>query len=117
MRIDREKRRTASPEQVAALLSKVEPILPKLDGIIIEDYGKGIITPELVSGLLSLSAKHDVVVTVDPKPGNLIEWRGVTTVKPNRSEAFACAGVEDELRDEGVDPCRISRCYRWERPS
>ena len=104
VRIDREKRRTASPEQVAALLSKVEPILPKLDGIIIEDYGKGLITQELVSGLLSLSAKHDVVVTVDPKPGNLIEWRGVTTVKPNRSEAFACAGVEDEHRDEGVDP-------------
>lgn len=104
VRIDREKRRTTSPEQVAELLSKVEPILPNLDGIIIEDYGKGLITQRLVSGILALAGKHDVVVTVDPKPGNLIEWKGVTALKPNRSEAFACAGVEDNNRDEAVDP-------------
>lgn len=104
VRIDREKRRPISEQQVAGLLDRLAPILGEVDGIIIEDYGKGLITPELVAGLLETAADHKVTITVDPKPGNPIEWRGVTTVKPNRSEAFASAGMEDFNRDEGVDP-------------
>lgn len=106
VRIDREKRRSISAEQVTALMKNLEPVLPQLDGIIIEDYGKGLITPELVDALLKAAKPHGLIITVDPKPGNPIEWRGVTTVKPNRSEAFACAGVEDVNRDTGLDPLR-----------
>lgn len=104
VRIDREKRRPIPESQVAGLLDRIAPILSEVDGIIIEDYGKGLITPELVAGLLKAAEDHEVTITVDPKPGNPIEWRGVTTVKPNRSEAFASAGIEDLHRDEGVDP-------------
>ena len=104
VRIDREKRRPISAEKEAALLQRIEAILPQCDGIIIEDYGKGLITPGLVEGLLGMAKGRDLIITVDPKPGNPIEWSGVTTVKPNRSEAFASAGIEDIHRDEGVDP-------------
>lgn len=105
VRIDRERRHPISREQVASLMERVIPILPDLDGIIIEDYGKGVVTSELVEALLGATASHpDLVITVDPKPGNPIQWRGVTTVKPNRAEAFACAEMEDEHRDAGVDP-------------
>lgn len=104
VRIDREKRRPVSTEQVATLMGALGPVLPELDGIIIEDYGKGFITPELVEALLRAAAPYGLVITVDPKPGNPIEWKGVTTVKPNRSEAFACAGVEDLHRDSGRHP-------------
>ena len=104
VRIDREKRRSISADQVATLMENLQPVLSDLDGIIIEDYGKGLITPELVDALLKAAEPHGLVITVDPKPGNPIEWRGVTTVKPNRSEAFACAGVGDLNRDSGLDP-------------
>ncbi|MEM1442280.1 MAG: PfkB family carbohydrate kinase [Verrucomicrobiota bacterium] len=104
VRIDREKRCPISAEQVQSLMEKLSPVLSGLDGIIIEDYGKGLVTAELVEALLAAAAAQNLVITVDPKPGNSIEWRGVTTVKPNRSEAFACAGVEDIHRDTGLDP-------------
>mgnify|MGYP003639309870 CR=1 FL=1 len=104
VRIDREKCQPVSSQQVADLLSEIDKILPTLDGIVIEDYGKGLITPELVAGLIARASAQKLIVTVDPKPGNPIEWMGVTTVKPNRSEAFDCAGVVDENRDAGVDP-------------
>ncbi|MDF1860156.1 MAG: PfkB family carbohydrate kinase [Verrucomicrobiales bacterium] len=104
VRIDREKCRPISETQEKALLAQIEPILSEIDGLIIEDYGKGLVTPGFVSGLLRAAEPHDIVITVDPKPGNPIEWRGVTTVKPNRSEAFASAGIQDFHRDEGVDP-------------
>lgn len=104
VRIDREKRRLLSPELAVELVSRIREVLPRIDGIILEDYGKGLITQDLVSGLLAAAAERGIPVTVDPKPGNPIEWRGVTTVKPNRSEAFACAGIEDVNRDAGVAP-------------
>lgn len=104
VRIDREKRKPLSSELSTQLLDGIRSILPDIDGIIIEDYGKGLITPEFVGGLLEAASEHDLVVTVDPKPGNPIEWKEVTTVKPNRSEAFACSGVEDVNRETGLDP-------------
>lgn len=106
VRIDREKRRSLSPELAADLIARIREVLPRIDGIIIEDYGKGLISADFVAGLLEAAQERDLVVTVDPKPGNPIHWQGATTVKPNRSEAFACAGIEDVHRDAGIDPLR-----------
>jgi len=104
VRIDREKRRPITDEVADQIVEKIAQVLPDLDGLIIEDYGKGLITQHLVSGILKAAEGLDLQITVDPKPGNPIAWRGVTTVKPNRSEAFAVAGVDDLHRGEELDP-------------
>ncbi len=104
VRIDREKRQPLSPALAAELVARIRKVLSEIDGLIIEDYGKGLISQELVTGLLAAAAEHQVPVTVDPKPGNPVEWLGVATVKPNRSEAFACSGLEDLHRDTGLHP-------------
>lgn len=104
VRIDREKRFQLDPAKEAVLIENIAKVLPNIDGMIIEDYGKGLITPGLVEALIKEARKHKIVITVDPKPGNPISWKGVTTVKPNRPEAFACAGKVDIHRDEGVPP-------------
>jgi D-beta-D-heptose 7-phosphate kinase/D-beta-D-heptose 1-phosphate adenosyltransferase len=44
VRIDREKRRLLSPELAVELVSRIREVLPRIDGIILEDYGKGLIT-------------------------------------------------------------------------
>ncbi|MEM9284054.1 MAG: PfkB family carbohydrate kinase, partial [Verrucomicrobiota bacterium] len=95
VRIDREERFRMAEDQVDELLSRMTNLLPTLDGVVIEDYGKGLITAELVKRFLGELGEKRPVVTVDPKPANPIKWRNVTTVKPNRAEAFACAGLED----------------------
>jgi ADP-heptose synthase, bifunctional sugar kinase/adenylyltransferase len=33
------------------------------------------------------------IVAADPNPRNLVEWRGLTVIKPNRTEAFLAAGI------------------------
>jgi D-glycero-beta-D-manno-heptose-7-phosphate kinase len=106
VRIDREKRCALSPELNGSLVDRIREFLPQLDGIIIEDYGKGLISNEFITGLLAAAAGRGIIVTVDPKPVNPIEWRGVTTVKPNRSEAFAYSGIEDLNGEKGVYPLK-----------
>jgi D-beta-D-heptose 7-phosphate kinase/D-beta-D-heptose 1-phosphate adenosyltransferase len=38
-------------------------------------------------------------VAADPNPRNLVEWRGLTVIKPNRIEAFLSAGVSSSDSD------------------
>ena len=40
-------------------------------------------------------ARTGKIFTADPNPGNPLRWTGVTTIKPNRAEAFAMAGMVD----------------------
>ena len=76
-------------------MEELRALAPKLDGIIIEDYGKGLVTQELADAVCGLARETNTLVTVDPNPKNPIAWAGVATVKPNRVEAYQEAGVED----------------------
>ena len=95
VRIDREKKMRPTAAQIAQLTAELRSVASELNGIIIEDYGKGLITQELVDEVCAIARDAGVLVTVDPNPKNPINWAGVSTVKPNRLEAFQEAGVED----------------------
>ncbi len=43
VRIDREKKLEVRPEHAAAALAQLEALLPEIDAIIVEDYGKGML--------------------------------------------------------------------------
>jgi rfaE bifunctional protein kinase chain/domain len=94
-------RRAPSPELRSTLLRLLEERGAALDGLIIEDYGKGLVDQSLVDDIRSIFAGGNTVITVDPNPGNPLSWNGFSAVKPNRSEAFAAAG---EPFQEPVDP-------------
>jgi len=101
VRVDREKRTAPDVETLRALLGQVERVLPETDAIIFEDYGKGLITQALKDAVCAMARERGVLVTVDPNPANSLDWSGVTTIKPNRPEAFAAAGVRnDEPADD-----------------
>ncbi len=105
VRVDREKRVPPTAETARAILAQVERVLPETDAIIFEDYGKGLLGQALKDAVAGLAAAGGVVLAVDPNPGNPLDWSGVDVIKPNRSEAFAAAGVpacepgEDPLTD------------------
>ncbi len=93
VRVDREKRTSPDAETLRGIVAQVERVLPETDAIIFEDYGKGLIVQELKNAVCALARPENIVVTVDPNPGNPLDWAGVSAIKPNRSEAFAAAGI------------------------
>jgi rfaE bifunctional protein kinase chain/domain len=95
VRVDRERRLTASKAAHDLALQRLEALLPDVEGVIFEDYGKGFLTQGFVDRFSAIVAKAGKVFTADPNPGNPLRWSGVTTIKPNRSEAFAMAGMAD----------------------
>jgi rfaE bifunctional protein kinase chain/domain len=58
------------------------------DAVILSDYAKGLISPEIVD-----AARACPLVLADPKPQNVSMFAGVTCVAPNVHEASAATGI------------------------
>lgn len=120
VRIDREKKQALSDGARALVLKQLRDVIAEVDGIIIEDYGKGLIDDELVREVVDIAVAGDVIITVDPNPKNHIDWKGVSTVKPNRIEAFHEAGMVDRgdnlppLEDDDLLEVGKRLLKRWE---
>lgn len=102
VRVDREQIVGPSSAHAAKVVAAVKKRLPETDAIIFEDYGKGFLTRELVEQIARDAAAAGKIVAADPNARNLIDWNGLTAVKPNRTEAFLAAGIP--WRDPGDSP-------------
>ncbi len=98
IRIDRENKDKLSPEIEKEIIEKIESVINDIDAIIVSDYGKGVITKNVMEKLLS-SGK---MVFVDPKPSNCHLYKHITIMTPNRKEAYQCAKADDEASVEEV---------------
>ncbi len=91
VRIDREKTHRISGSVLRRLVDLAREAVPSVDGVIIEDYGKGLISPELLKPVVGLAKRHKKVITVDPKEEHFAYYRGVTALTPNKREAALAA--------------------------
>jgi rfaE bifunctional protein kinase chain/domain len=64
----------------------------RVDGVLVSDYGFGLLTPELVKAAVALARRRRVPVTVDSR-FDLLRYRGMTAVTPNEPEVEAALGV------------------------
>ena len=102
VRVDREKITAPSAKQIAKVVTAIRKRLRDIDAIIFEDYGKGFLAGDLVAQVAREARTAKKIVTADPNPHNLIDWSGMTAVKPNRAEAFLAAGMQ--VRDSDGPP-------------
>lgn len=94
VRVDKENSGEVDSRETSRLIAYVNSIVRTIDAIIIEDYGKGLVTQPLVSELIRLGKKHGTIISVDPKRGHRLDYKGITAMTPNRAEALWLAGVE-----------------------
>jgi D-beta-D-heptose 7-phosphate kinase/D-beta-D-heptose 1-phosphate adenosyltransferase len=57
------------------------------DGIVISDYGKGLLTRNLIQTIIKRAKKSKKFVMVDPKVKNFFFYKGATVITPNTQEA------------------------------
>lgn len=100
VRIDREVKNDISHIIQNKILDAVRKNIDSIDGIIIEDYNKGVIVASLIRQLINLANENNRTITVDPKFNNFFEYRNVTVFKPNRGEAEQVMGIR--LKDESA---------------
>ena len=98
VRIDRERLDEVGGPVLHRLLEIAAEKIPQVDGIIVEDYGKGLIHPGLLKPVIAMAKRYGKVITVDPKEDHIALYRGVTALTPNKKEASLAAGFP--IRDE-----------------
>jgi D-glycero-beta-D-manno-heptose-7-phosphate kinase len=92
VRADREARHEfdgAAGEGAARVL--VDEIA-RADGLIVSDYGKGVITAPALRAALQAAFARDIHVSVDPKESHIDAYSGVSILTPNQHEAGAVMG-------------------------
>ncbi|MFH1846386.1 MAG: D-glycero-beta-D-manno-heptose-7-phosphate kinase [Candidatus Omnitrophota bacterium] len=92
VRIDREDINQVTGKYLEKIKDYLNKNIKNCDGIIIEDYGKGVITPALLKSVVPLAKKHGKVIAVDPKESHFSYYKGVSVVTPNHHEAGKAVG-------------------------
>jgi len=101
VRVDYEQKKYISPEMEKKLIERFETLLKDTDGVVIEDYAKGLLSEPGLQKIIALCKRAGIPVMVDPNrttPSKF--YNGATLMTPNRDEAVALSGLDyDELRD------------------
>ncbi len=103
VRIDRETSDEISRPVASKLLDKIKKDMGGVDGIIISDYGKGVITYQLLSELISIGRSAGKFIAVDPKEIHFRNYRDVSVITPNHHEAGFVSGrriTSEKILDE-----------------
>lgn len=97
IRVDREE---PLKDQSADIIKSIKKLLDKVDAVIIADYGKGLITKELLEYLIPAANKLGKIITVDPQTEHFMSYKKVTCLTPNHNEAAAASGLKTETDAE-----------------
>ncbi len=76
------------------IIKKISELILSVDGIVIEDYAKGLLTKSLIQKIFKLAQKENKIVAVDPNIKTPINYyRGATVLTPNLKEAACLSGI------------------------
>jgi len=93
VRIDRETTRHPKVSTLRSLSEYLKRNIKSFDGVILSDYGKGLLTRGLVQDVIRKARQTGKFVMVDPKIKNFFFYRGATVVTPNTGEASSASRI------------------------
>ena len=91
VRIDYERRTPVSGAVAAKIKREIEGSLPDVHAVVLSDYSKGVITPEIAQFAIAAARKANLPVIVDPKQRDFTVYRGATVITPNLHELEVAA--------------------------
>jgi D-beta-D-heptose 7-phosphate kinase/D-beta-D-heptose 1-phosphate adenosyltransferase len=94
LRLDSERIGTRTQEDYDRLMSAILDRLPGADAVVLSDYAKGVLTPEICQEVIAASRKAAIPVLVDPKSADFSRYKGATTICPNLGELSTAAHLD-----------------------
>jgi rfaE bifunctional protein kinase chain/domain len=92
VRIDRASGLVPGSPVHGRVLRALSGVAGDVHGVLVSDYGLGLITPRLVSAAVAFARRRRIPVTVDSRHA-LLAFRGMTAVTPNEPEVETALGV------------------------
>ena len=114
LRVDRSRDIEINHDLTMRLVNYVENSTDDLNTFLIADYGRGVITQELVSNIVKIAKRNHKKTVVNPKKEHFSYYDGVDVIRTNRNEASFATGVapinETSIRIMGQKILTSLRC-------
>lgn len=109
LRFDEEEDADLDAVDTARVVQAMTHALATADAVILEDYNKGVLVPDVIEATIAAARKRNVPVVVDPKFRNFFSYRGATVFKPNRRELEQALGAAVDLDHPAALPDALER--------
>jgi D-beta-D-heptose 7-phosphate kinase/D-beta-D-heptose 1-phosphate adenosyltransferase len=109
LRVDEEEDADLTGHDMQLVLAAVRRAVADADALVLEDYNKGVLVPEVIHAAIACATARRVPVVVDPKFKNFFEYRGATIFKPNRRELEAALGASVDVEHPDAIPDTLHR--------
>jgi D-beta-D-heptose 7-phosphate kinase/D-beta-D-heptose 1-phosphate adenosyltransferase len=93
VRFDKEVKQNITKAAFNKIISYIRSNITKYDAVIISDYGKGVVTKELASSVVSICTKNKKFIIIDPKTSHFEYYKKITAMTPNHHEASLASGI------------------------
>jgi D-beta-D-heptose 7-phosphate kinase / D-beta-D-heptose 1-phosphate adenosyltransferase len=100
LRVDWEEARPLTAVSAERLLGSIEEQVRRADAVVLSDYGKGVVAPQVSGAVIAAARDRGIPVLVDPKGRDYSLYRGATLITPNRKEAEEALGRDLGRLDE-----------------
>ncbi|PYF07464.1 D-beta-D-heptose 7-phosphate kinase/D-beta-D-heptose 1-phosphate adenosyltransferase [Rhodobacter viridis] len=107
VRIDEETPRPASATETDALIARLRGQVETARVLVLSDYGKGVLTPDICSHALALARREGAISIVDPKGRDFDRYAGADFITPNASELAEATGLPTRTDAEVETACRM----------
>ena len=84
------------------LLTYLKENLDVIDGILLSDYGNGLLTNSIKDDIIDISQKKDLFLAVDSRY-NLLDYKGATIATPNLEEAGKALDIKLQTQDQVIE--------------
>ncbi len=109
VRIDDEVDSLLDGPDLARLVAAAREALADADALLLEDYNKGALSPELIVAVMEIARRRGIPIVVDPKYRQFFEYAGATVFKPNRRELESALGAAVDLKNGNALPEVLAR--------
>lgn len=109
VRFDEEEDSDLTGDDGERLVAAARRAIADADAVVLEDYNKGVLVPEVIAEVMSLARERGVPVVVDPKYRNFFAYRGATVFKPNRRELESALGAAVDVDHPAALPDTLDR--------
>jgi D-beta-D-heptose 7-phosphate kinase/D-beta-D-heptose 1-phosphate adenosyltransferase len=109
LRVDEEEDADLTGHDMEQLLVAVRHAVADADALVLEDYNKGVLVPQVIRAAIELGVSRGIPIVVDPKFKNFFAYRGATVFKPNRRELEAALGAAVDVDHPDAVPTTLQR--------
>tara|TARA_R110000868_G_scaffold128417_1_gene336467 strand:- start:15957 stop:17420 length:1464 start_codon:yes stop_codon:yes gene_type:complete len=93
LRADEETDAALNTQCESATIALIKEILPKVQVLVLSDYGKGVLTPALCRAAITEARALNIPVIVDPKGRDYARYAGASVITPNKRELGEATGL------------------------